>query len=747
MDLSGKASHAGAASASPVVLWSENLGLFRHSANNSLDNRTTNYDAVLLPEETDVKSEDEGARSEALFPETEATTPLLSSDESYEATTAEWAHTNDGVLQDILSDPLSSVKEIVSLDTVILNQVHGASIHWDELDPKPYLDSGSNSLCGLLFHVAACWCLLTPVYIAFCIYHKLFHGYDLKHQPQWLAWLVFVSVPVTAAIALSAPVVLLATRTCARRPFKSRLVGIEGVVDAGVLEKYLWGFDHGNLTETTAQSYRESDEMQQESAETRRDFTLLDTHLMTVTHFRSHVPPTAMFVVGEEAGKQRALLCSYNHRTETFHREDSQIRPEMPRGDVPGLWEVLFCVICIVGVPPIRVRIVETFRHYEFYYLLSHKLSIVCGYVPAVAAILCSDRPLEAMPYALVMKSLIFIAYERLYRSLGALYGIMDGSLSLLLVTAILTWYSLEEMVLRILLWAVVIPRLFKLLMLFEIAFGLLGIEIVLIGITMFSFLLAIFTRSRGGFSISGIIGTPQDVAWLPSDQKVQISQEAAMGKFITPQSLGDLWPARKPRSTAVLRGGLIFAASIVSTWLLGFRSTSDVSDYLGNTVLALVVIALGFAVCRAHWVSYQIMVTCSIVSGFIVIMRRLGWISEEPNLVLRVLMDLNQMVPPTATWPEAVITIGLTFAGGVLGQLIFASKNAMTQKPWGLWSYFLLFLIQTVIWAVLWIYGWMGSRREKMLGRTVALEDMSDQETGRQEQEYRTYYGAFDRA
>ncbi|KAF6830620.1 hypothetical protein CMUS01_07692 [Colletotrichum musicola] len=525
MDLFGKACHAGTASASSVVLWSENLGLFQHSANNSHDNHTTSYDAVLFPEETDVNSENEGARSEASSPEAEATTPLLANDETYEAPTAERAHTNDGVLQDILSDPLSSVNEVVSSDTVILNQVHGASIHWDELDPEPSFDSGSNSLCSIFFRVAACWCLLTPVYVAFCIYHKIFHGHDMRHQPQWLAWLVFVSVPVTAAIALLAPVVLLATRTRAIRPFKSRLVGIEGVVDAGVLEKYLWGFDHGNLTETAAQAYQDAHDMQQESVETRRDFTLLDTHLMTVTHFRSHVPPTAMFVVGEEAGKQRALLCSCNHRTETFHREEilrsdprsleemlqvSGVRlslsPRPKVGEIHTLvrfnrssrWaiEILFFVICVIGV-----RIVGTYAYQSFYSLLSHKMYIVSGYIPAVAAVLYLDRPLEAMPYALVMKS-------TLDRSLGALYGIMGGSLSLLLVTAILTWYSLEEMVLRILLWAVVVPRLFELLMLFQIAFGLLGIEVVLIGITMSTFLLAIFTRSRGGFSISGIIAT-----------------------------------------------------------------------------------------------------------------------------------------------------------------------------------------------------------------------------------------------
>lgn len=124
----------------------------------------------------------------------------------------------------------------------------------------------------------------------------------------------------------------------------------------------------------------------------------------------------------------------------------------------------------------------------------------------------------------------------------------MDGSISLLLVTAILSWYTLEEMVLRILLWAVVIPRLFNLLMLLEIVFGILGIEMVLIGITLSVFLMAMFTRSSRGLSVSGIIGMPQDVTWLPSDQKTQISMQSAVGKFHTMRDPGGSWPGRKVR-------------------------------------------------------------------------------------------------------------------------------------------------------------------------------------------------------
>lgn len=46
-----------------------------------------------------------------------------------------------------------------------------------------------------------------------------------------------------------------------------------------------------------------------------RIFTLVDTLSMTVMTFR------AVLVCGHEGGAQRALLCSYDFRTQTFHRE------------------------------------------------------------------------------------------------------------------------------------------------------------------------------------------------------------------------------------------------------------------------------------------------------------------------------------------------------------------------------------------------------------------------------------------
>jgi hypothetical protein len=52
-----------------------------------------------------------------------------------------------------------------------------------------------------------------------------------------------------------------------------------------------------------------------------RLFTIVDTYSMTVTLFRARRPPVAVIICGSEGGMQRAVLCSYDWRTQTFCRE------------------------------------------------------------------------------------------------------------------------------------------------------------------------------------------------------------------------------------------------------------------------------------------------------------------------------------------------------------------------------------------------------------------------------------------
>jgi hypothetical protein len=50
-------------------------------------------------------------------------------------------------------------------------------------------------------------------------------------------------------------------------------------------------------------------------------FTVIDTYTMTATMFYAYHPPTTVLVCGQEGGMQRAVLCSYDWKTQTYCRE------------------------------------------------------------------------------------------------------------------------------------------------------------------------------------------------------------------------------------------------------------------------------------------------------------------------------------------------------------------------------------------------------------------------------------------
>jgi hypothetical protein len=50
-------------------------------------------------------------------------------------------------------------------------------------------------------------------------------------------------------------------------------------------------------------------------------FTIIDTYSMTATMFYAYHPPTTVLICGQEGGMQRAILCSYDWKTQTYCRE------------------------------------------------------------------------------------------------------------------------------------------------------------------------------------------------------------------------------------------------------------------------------------------------------------------------------------------------------------------------------------------------------------------------------------------
>ncbi|KAL9085285.1 MAG: hypothetical protein Q9159_004794 [Coniocarpon cinnabarinum] len=68
----------------------------------------------------------------------------------------------------------------------------------------------------------------------------------------------------------------------------------------------------------------------------QRIFTLIETVTMTAFLFLAKRPPIAFLMCGQEGGMQRALGVSYDHTTETLHREtvlhmETPVVDRMPR--------------------------------------------------------------------------------------------------------------------------------------------------------------------------------------------------------------------------------------------------------------------------------------------------------------------------------------------------------------------------------------------------------------------------------
>jgi hypothetical protein len=127
---------------------------------------------------------------------------------------------------------------------------------------------------------------------------------------------------------------------------QAHLLGLEGVADIVWLEQQLFGICQGRLKwaangstqsrhhpKTDAEHLNDECEAMQPSedampVDSNRDdlppdhlFTLVDTYSMTAMVIRAVHPPSVALVCGQEGGMQRVLLCSYDYRTQTFHRE------------------------------------------------------------------------------------------------------------------------------------------------------------------------------------------------------------------------------------------------------------------------------------------------------------------------------------------------------------------------------------------------------------------------------------------
>lgn len=160
---------------------------------------------------------------------------------------------------------------------------------------------------------------------------------ELAGSQIMLSWGGFILLLATA-LSLAAPALILKIYVGKFWATQAMFVGMEGVPeDLGLVEEYLFTSNRGRLTWSVAGSTHARhalvegecvglrpplpDYAAERSGRRLPTFTLIDTHTMTAMAFQAARPPTTVVICGQEGGMQRAALCSYDWKRNTFARE------------------------------------------------------------------------------------------------------------------------------------------------------------------------------------------------------------------------------------------------------------------------------------------------------------------------------------------------------------------------------------------------------------------------------------------
>lgn len=275
--------------------------------------------------------------------------------------TATWFDISDywgSTVKDIY--PLCRIIEVAEDDALVVDGLVGATIHWDRMPEATSLDVMPDlalwalsiflSIGVLSFKFAVQWTtawemtdgrgldkyrdfiksvnknsitltilasVIAPLIFLFSTASPL-HRDQLRSRTRQI-----VTIALSVLPFILFPLLYIIRITIPRQPLQPRLIGIEGTVDAATIERHLWGFRRGKLATTALDDDNTSRGPGAAAGRLpqRHAFTILDTHELRITQFKCSKPPVAMFIAGHEGSMHRALLCSYDWKTHTFHRE------------------------------------------------------------------------------------------------------------------------------------------------------------------------------------------------------------------------------------------------------------------------------------------------------------------------------------------------------------------------------------------------------------------------------------------
>lgn len=261
--------------------------------------------------------------------------------------TVDWYQMDDAwriKLWDI--EPRIQIAGIVDDRSVLVDGAVGASITWKRLKTVHFEKRKTiwRTIAVFLVRFAPGWLLVSIITLADSAAGPKIPHYTNPAVVSGAIFFVFALI-----IVLGLPWYL---RKLYRGKFartQGWFFGIEGAVtDLGEIERKFFGFNDGRLKWSTSSSLLSRHQPnklgeRQGLAPNRRNireighslrgtaaataglqqriFTIIDTYSMEASMFYAYHPPTAVFICGAEGGMQRAVLCSYDWKTQTFCRE------------------------------------------------------------------------------------------------------------------------------------------------------------------------------------------------------------------------------------------------------------------------------------------------------------------------------------------------------------------------------------------------------------------------------------------
>ncbi|CAH0046730.1 unnamed protein product, partial [Clonostachys solani] len=219
--------------------------------------------------------------------------------------------------------PRCDTVDVAGSNAVEVQNIHATPIFWDKIE-RATLHERLPVFPEILFAILLFFPLCAWYRIVYLVVSAFGSIQTLQGAvPRFLVSLFFAQAifsPVTL------PAFLLYEWKTRRKELRSaRLVGMEGVLDCATAERHIYGYHCGRLTEIPSTTAPNSAvyESGPTKSPSKFTFTLIDTCAQTLRVINCAAPPIAMMLCGEDAAGHRAILCSYNHETGVYHREET----------------------------------------------------------------------------------------------------------------------------------------------------------------------------------------------------------------------------------------------------------------------------------------------------------------------------------------------------------------------------------------------------------------------------------------